>query len=207
MRRSPLSPFAPLPGTTRRPRGLFIDRWGTLLVLPANQQHGRSASDVVFVEGVLEALFRASQRGWKLYLIGNEEAVARGQVAEQEWNAIQERLLLALTRAGIALQRDYTCTLHPEGEGRFRGDSVYALPNTGAFYHAAHVDGVQLDKSWVVGDSTLELAAGWRAGLRLAGVQSGLALKDATLEVQPELWGTTLSEVLETLLELEAAAA
>ncbi len=205
MRRTPQSPFPSLPGTTRRPRGLFVDRWGTLLVAPEGG-HGRGASDVVFVDGVLQALFRATRRGWRLYLIGNEEAVACGAVPERAWEALQEALLAGLAGAGVALQRDYTCAVHPEGTAARRGDSVYALPNTGAFYHAAHTDGIQLDRSWVVGDSTLELAAGWRAGLRLAGVTSGQGLRDGQLDVEPELVGATLTEVLETLLALESQA-
>ena len=35
------SPFAPLPGMERAPRGLFLDRWGTLMALP--ERHGEGA--------------------------------------------------------------------------------------------------------------------------------------------------------------------
>ena len=107
----------------------------------------------------------------------------------------------ALASAGVVVTRDYSCAIHPEGVGAFCGDSVYQLPNTGAFYHAAHEDGVQLDRSWVVGDSTLELAAGWRAGVRLAAVRTGQGLEDRALHVEPEMWGQDLCEVLSTLVQ------
>ena len=204
MHRSPSKLFGPLPGTTPRPRGLFIDRWGTLLRLPEDG-YGKNTSDVVFVEGVLDALFRASRAGWKIYLLGNEEAVAKGVVPAEQWEAIQEATAEGLAEAGVPLTRDYSCALHPEGQGKFCGDSVYQLPNTGAFYHAAHADGIQLERSWVIGDSTLELAAGWRAGVRLAAVRSGLGLVDGTLHVEPEFWEDDLCAVLSMLLGLETA--
>ena len=205
MHRSPSRLFAPLPGTTPRPKGLFLDRWGTLLRLP-DLGYGTSATDVVFPPGVLDALFRASRSGWNVYLLGNEEEVARGKVSAEAWEAIQQATLGSLEEAGVPVTRDYSCAVHPEGVGAFCGDSVYQLPNTGAFYHASHADGVQLEKSWVVGDSTLELAAGWRAGLRLAAVRSGLGLSDRTLHVEPEIWAEDLCEVLAVLTGTGAQA-
>lgn len=202
MHRSPSSPLPPLPGTTRRPRGLFIDRWGTLLHL-VEGGHGKKASDVVFFEGVLDALFRASQRGWKTYLIGNEEAVARGRVSVADWEAIQAEVLGRIAGAGVCLQRDYTCNRHPEGQDPFRGDSVYALPNTGAFYHASHTDGVELRESWVIGDSTLELSAGSRAGCHTAGLRSGEGLADGQVHVEPDFVADDLTAALGEILALE----
>ena len=185
----------PLPGTERAPRGLFIDRWGTLLDLPP-AGFARGPEDLVFRPGTLDAMFRASRAGWNLYLLGNEESVAFGDVSDDDWADTEAALLEVLADAGVSLTRNYACLEHPRGRGRHRGDSVFFLPNTGAFYHAAHTDGVEIERSWVVGDSTLELVAGWRAGLRLAAVETGLALSDAAFEVEPEIVLSDLAEVL-----------
>lgn len=191
-------PAAALPGVRRAKRGLFIDRWGTLLELPS-AGFARSVEEVSFRDGVLDALYRASNDGWKLYLIGNEEQVAFGEVDDDEWRAIDERIHEVLADQGIALTRSYASVDHPRGRKGHRRDSVYHLPNTGAFYHAAHADGIDLSRSWVIGDSTLELVAGWRAGLRLATVRSGLALTDGAYEVEFEVEGADLAEVLDLL--------
>jgi histidinol phosphatase-like enzyme len=193
------SPFAPLEGTTPAPRALFIDRWGTLLE-PPREGFARVPADVRFVAGAVEALFRAARAGWKLYLIGNEEAVAFGHQSMQDWQAIEDTILGELGRAGIPIGKSYACTEHPRGSTDRQNDSVYLLPNTGAFYHAHHTDGVDLGKSWVVGDSTLELVAGWRAGVRLAAVRTGAGLDDRTFEVDPELFEDDLCGVVRELL-------
>ncbi len=193
------SPYPPLEGTVSAPRALFVDRWGTLLEAPAGG-HARSAAEVRFLPGALEALFRAS-RLWQVYLIGNEESVAFGKVTDAVWQAIDEKILTGIARAGIALARNYVCLDHPAGVPAHRNDSVYLLPNTGAFYHAAHTDGIDLRKSWVIGDSTIELVAGWRAGCRLAGVRTGLGLGDKTFEVDPDVVESDLGAVVLELME------
>ncbi len=193
------TPFAPLPGTTPRPRGLFVDRWGTLLDLPS-LGYAREPGEVRFFPGVLPALFRAGRAGWNIYLLGNEEAVARGTLALDAWQAVEARILDTLASSGVSVTRHYACIDHPEGIPERRNDSVYLLPNTGAFYHAAHVEGVELGRSWVIGDSTIELVAGWRAGVRIAAVRTGLALGDRTFGVDPEMFEPDLSAVVDTLL-------
>lgn len=190
----------PLQGTEQPPRGLFLDRWGTLLIEPesglAEAKHG-----VRFHEGALEALFRVHRAGWYIYLVGNEDDVAFGKVSDQDWLEIQNDYQKAIHAAGIRLRRDYVCLDHPEGVGGHENDSVYRLPNTGILYHALNSDNIDLSKSWVVGDSTLELASGWRAGCHMGGVSTGLGLSDGTFQLEPEFMAADLSEALQILLQ------
>jgi histidinol phosphatase-like enzyme len=150
----------------------------------------------------LDALFRARRRGFNLYLIGNQASVAFGEVDDGTWLAIEDTLLSGLSGVGAELTRSYLCLVHPRGQGRRKAESVYHLPNTGAFYHAAHHDGLDLRSSWVIGDSTLELVAGWRAGLRLCGVRTGLCLSDRAYDVEMDASARSLTEAIEHLLPL-----
>jgi len=190
----------PIPGTEPTPRGLFLDVWGTLVELPDGSSP-RSPKDVKFLPGVLDALHAAHRRGWKVYLVGNDFEVALGRRDERDQARIEETLLGGLTDAGIVLARNYVCTKHPSGNGRFKGDSVYMLPGTGAFYHAAHTDGIAMNESWVIGDSTLELVAGWRAGLHTCGVSTGLGLRDREYHVEIDTRFPSLFDFLSPLLD------
>ena len=111
-----------------------------------------------------------------------------------------DQRILDTVRAQALVTRQYACLTHRDAKDGPQADSVYLLPNTGAFYHAAHTDGIQLVKSWVIGDSTLELVAGWRSGCRLAGVATGLGVGDGTYQVDPDLMCRDLSEVIAGLL-------
>jgi histidinol phosphatase-like enzyme len=155
----------------------------------------------------VDALFRAVQAGWTIYLIGNEDAVARGHAPESAWKAFEERLLLQLGAAGVVVERNYACLVDPEhGVGDRCQDSVFLLPNTGAMYHARQHDGTHLGESWVIGDSSIELAAGWRAGCRTAGVRTGQALSDGVLEVDLDLLAADLTCVVDLLRVHQRAA-
>jgi histidinol phosphatase-like enzyme len=157
-----------------------------------------------FTPRALEALFRACQDGWSIYLIGNEEDVALGKLSDARWEAFERELLAFLGSYGVRVQRNYACLDDPlRGKGRHKRDSVYLLPNTGAMYHARQHDGVDLQKSWVIGDGVLELVAGWRAGCRLAGVGSSGRLEAGELAVEPELFRPDLASVLAEVLRPE----
>ncbi len=195
------SPYSSLPGTQQPPRGLFLDRWGTLFQI----QEGPCSrfEDLEITPGALELLFRTQQEGWNLYLLGNEDHVAQGRVSDADWKELQASTHAHLSSYGIEVKRDYTCVDDPlDGCAGHRADSVYRLPITGAFYHAVHNDSIDLSASWVVGDSTLELVAGWRAGCHTLGLESGLALSDATFHVEPDLMASDLSSGLLELLSL-----
>ena len=145
-------------------------------------------------------LFRAGQRGWRLYLIGNEESVARGRVSDVAWERYEAALILRLHREGIPIARHYACVDHPRGKGKHQRDSVFRFPNTGALYHAAQEDGIELRESWVVSGATDELAAGWRAGCRTACVGTR-PTKHGDLGVEPDLASTDLAGALAEVLD------
>jgi len=195
-----------LPHTRQRPRGLFIDRWGTLLGLPQDE-FLKDPGDLEFLPGALDSLYHASRLGWNIYLIGNEDAVAHGRQSESAWNNIQAAIEERLSESGIPLKRSYACLDHPEGTGQHEQPSVFRLPETGIFQHALHNDDLELEKSWVIGDSTLELAAAWRAGLRYIGVRTGEAVLDKKLNVDDVLIVSDLPAALASLARAHAEAA
>lgn len=188
-------PYRPLPGSGPPPRGLFIDRWGTLLSTPRQGYLSRFDPGHL-VANAVDAMFRASQAGWYVYLLGNEDAVAFGKLTLERWQVFEDELLAHLASHGVPVRRCYACTDHPEGVAPHDKDSVFLLPNTGALYHAAQVDGIVLDQSWVVGDSSLELVAGWRAGCRLAAVRTGQAMRDGAYPLDPEIFEDDLPTAL-----------
>lgn len=196
----------PIPGTEPPRRGLFVDRWGTLLETPPDSTFA-DFEDARFVPGAVDALFRSVQAGWNIYLIGNEDAVARGRVEDARWLDFERALLGHLRAHGVNVARNYACLEDPHhGHGPHRKCSVFRLPDTGIFFHAQQCDGIALRQSFVIGDSSLEFAAGSRAGLKTIGVRTGRAGRDGALEVEPDLAVSSLVEALELFQRSEAFA-
>ncbi len=200
------SAFAPLPGTTPAARGLFIDLWGTLVERPPSGE-ARTLDEFRLTAGAADAMFLAHRAGWRLYLVGNVESVAFGHTSDEAWSEIEQHMLQELENAGCVLTRSYLCLDHPNGRGKHRAQSVFQQPNTGAFYHAAHTDELDLERSWLLADSTEDLVSGWRSGMRLAGVRTGLALGDRSFDLEPEFISRDLASALETLRDGNARKA
>lgn len=191
-----LDRFAPLPGTEPPQRALFVKRWGTLL-LP--QERWCAFEPTLLAAGAVDALFRACQVGWSVYLIGNEDHVAFGRCSDEDWLAFERGLLAHLMACGVHVVHNYAALDHPDGKGSHRRKSVFQLPDTGIFYHALQHDGIELRESWVIGDATPELAGGERAGCRVARVLEPGGTSDPELHVDPELRALSLVEALDTL--------
>jgi histidinol phosphatase-like enzyme len=189
---------APLPGTGVPRRGLFVSRRGALFApLDANELPEFDAT--LFARGALDRLFRVQHQQWNVYLIGNEPSVAHGQASDDAWSEFERALHAHLAGLGIKIARNYVCLDHLQGKGRHKRDSVFCFPNTGVFYHAAQNDGIQLGESWLVSDDVDELAAGWRAGCRLASVRAP-ENGPSELQVEPRLRCTDLASALVQVL-------
>jgi histidinol phosphatase-like enzyme len=191
-------PPSPLPGAGRPVRGLFVSR-ASILVATGGQPARGEPRPAEPSPAALRMLFRAGQRGWILYLVGNEDSVARGRVSDAAWERFEAALLARLRGEGIPIARHYACVDHPRGKGAHRRDSVFRFPNTGALYHAAQEDGIELRESWVISEEIDELAAGWRAGCRTARVGQARASQNE-LEVEPDLASTDLAGALAEVL-------
>jgi histidinol phosphatase-like enzyme len=163
----------------------------------------RQIEEARFHPRVLELLFRASQAGWNVYVVGNVESVARGRVTDAVWERFDEAFLGHLKGQGIAVTRNYVCLDHPAGKPPHDKDSVFLFPNTGCLYHAAQEDGIELRESWLVSDDVLELAAAWRAGVRVAAVDPIGARSESDLQVEPNIVARAPSAAI---LEILASA-
>lgn len=188
----------PIPGTGVPRRGIFLSRWGGLFARPARGKLPEFSPQLC-VPRATDRLFRLCQQQWSIYLVGNEESVSHGHSSDEDWKRFETALLSHLAGLGLRIARNYACLDHLEGKGAHRRDSVFQFPNTGVFYHAAQEDGIRLGESWLVSGDTDELAGGWRAGCRIAGVAL-TPRRDGELVVEPQLSASTLLEALDQLI-------
>ena len=195
----------PLPGTGVPRRALFVGRWSACLRAPAGGAASRFDPDL-FSEGSAALLFRAAQSGWRIYLIGNEDAVARGRVSDASWQRFEAEMLAWLAGQGVPVVRNYACLDNPEGKGAHRRDSVFLFPNTGALYHAAQEDGTELGESWILSGDAHELAAGWRAGCHIARIGPSRKAIAGDLEVEAEIASASIAGALTELLAADQFA-
>ncbi|WP_435057763.1 D-glycero-alpha-D-manno-heptose-1,7-bisphosphate 7-phosphatase [Streptomyces sp. bgisy060] len=160
---------APHPDRLLRP-AVFLDRDGTLT---EPRHYPTRPNDLVLQPDVGAPLRALQHEGFALIVVTNQSALARGLLDAEGLEAMHDRLRALLGRHGVHLDGIYACPHHPEGTmPRYRGTCQCRKPAPGMLQQAAHDLGIDLTRSWTVGDSACDIDAGRRAGTRTALVAS-----------------------------------
>lgn len=147
-------------------RGVFLDRDGTLI---REVGYLRRTEDLEVLTGVPEALRRLGDAGFVRLVVTNQSGVARGYVAREFVDRTHEVLqgLLRAEEAGV--EGFYVCAHHPD----HTGPCSCRKPQAGLLLRAAEEWGLDLRKSWVVGDKAEDVELAHRAGCRAVLVRTG----------------------------------
>ena len=149
----------------RRRPAVFLDRDGVLnAVTPVGgvPRPPASADAVVIPPGVADACARLRAAGYDLVVVTNQPDPARGATTRAAVEAITAHVAAA---AGIPLNAVRTCWAD--------GDHPDRKPNPGMLLDAARTRGIELARSWMVGDRFGDILAGCRAGCRTVLVGEG----------------------------------
>ena len=144
-------------------RAVLLDRDGTLTV---EGEWLTRRQDLRLVPGAAAALARLAERGWKLVLVTNQSAIARGLLTPAQLDEIHAELAEQLAAQGARLDALYSCPHHPSaGLGEYRVECECRKPRPGLVLQAARELGLDLARCWMVGDAARDLEAGWAAGV------------------------------------------
>jgi D,D-heptose 1,7-bisphosphate phosphatase len=145
-------------------KAIFLDRDDTLIEDPG---YISRSEQVNLLTGVPRALIELKALGYKLVVVTNQSAVARGIVTEKVLGDIHKRLEQLLAEKNAFLDRIYYCPYHPDGAvKKYRQESELRKPNPGMLLKAAEEMDLDLDQSWCVGNSSTDIGAGLRAGCK-----------------------------------------
>ncbi|MCD6501224.1 HAD family hydrolase [bacterium] len=148
-----------MPKKGDRPNGaVFLDRDGTVIV---DAHFLGDPERIEFLPGAVEAIKRLNEIGIEVVILTNQSGVAKGYLSIEQVEAVNARLLKLLEERGAKVAGIYYCPHHPEGSvPKYRLDCWNRKPNPGMALQAAKEHGIDLRKSFVVGDklSDMQLA-------------------------------------------------
>jgi D-glycero-D-manno-heptose 1,7-bisphosphate phosphatase len=178
---------------------IFIDKDGTLV---NDEPHNVDPGKIRLRSDAGEALARLRRAGYALVLVSNQAGVAKGLFGEADLVPVWERLTLELAALGVGLDGIYYCPHHPEGsDPRYARECDCRKPRPGMLTRAAAEHGLDLVRSWMIGDILDDVEAGRRAGCRtvLLDVGSETEWLPGSLR-RPDLVAKTLSEAAEGIV-------
>jgi D-glycero-D-manno-heptose 1,7-bisphosphate phosphatase len=124
---------------------IFLDRDGTIVEDPG---YLHEPEKVRLLAGAAEAIARFNAAGLLVVTVSNQSGIARGLYTESDYHAVQERLVDLLATQHARLDASYFCPHHPE----FTGACECRKPQTKLFRDAEAALGIDLTRSWWVGD-------------------------------------------------------
>jgi D-sedoheptulose 7-phosphate isomerase/D-glycero-D-manno-heptose 1,7-bisphosphate phosphatase len=135
--------------TAGRP-GILLDRDGTIIV-----DHGYvgSVDRVEFIDGAAEAIASFNEAGVPVAVVTNQSGVARGLYGLDDVARVHAYITGHLAGYGARIDLFAYCPYHPDGVVEaFSRTSEDRKPRPGMATAAATALGLDLSRSWVVGD-------------------------------------------------------
>ncbi|MGE3142557.1 MAG: FAD-dependent oxidoreductase, partial [Hyphomonadaceae bacterium] len=137
-------------------RAVFFDRDG---VLNENIGYPHKSEDLIWREGAQEAVRAVNEAGMLAIVVTNQSGIGRGlfdEAAMHDFHAIMQRDLAAI---GARIDAFYFCPYHEDATipAYRRADHPDRKPNPGMILRAAADCGIDLARSWLVGDSPSDL--------------------------------------------------
>jgi D-glycero-D-manno-heptose 1,7-bisphosphate phosphatase len=192
----------------------FLDRDGVLNELVIDAGSGGApesplrVEDVRLLPGASDAIGRLTRAGFAPVCVSNQPAAAKGRVSVENLLAVHRRVLDLLEADGVRLEFSRLCLHHPQGVvAGLAGLCSCRKPEPGMLLDAARTVNVDLDRSWMVGDTDADVRAGQAAGCRTVSIAYPGSVHKRSGTVEPDILAASLSEAVTQLLERHAAPA
>jgi len=188
-------------------RAVFIDRDGTISEEVGYINHPSRFHVFPYSAPAIKLL---NESGWLAIVVTNQAGVARGYFSEEMIKRVHEQLKQDLENNGARLDAIYYCAHHPSvGEPPYRLDCDCRKPKPGLIRQAVEELGIDLEKSWMVGDRYSDVELARNAGVHSAFVMSGYGPGEwehqrGSWKYQPDLIAKNLLEAVAAIISEQA---
>ena len=184
-------------------RAIFIDRDGTINV---SKGFISKADDLELIPGSIEAIKAINKSGALAIVITNQPVIARGECSFEELHNIHNKLKTLLGEKGAFVDDIFYCPHHPdkgfEGEvPELKFDCECRKPKTGMIDEAVEKYNIDLSKSYMVGDSTMDLETARNAGVKSVLVDTGFAGNDGKYDRSCDIEAKNLFDAVEKIIK------
>lgn len=138
-------------------RTIFLDRDDTIV---PDKHYLDNVEGIELYEGAGEALRRMHDIGYLLVLVTNQSAIGRGYFPESIVHGQHARLADLLAPYGVCFETIRFCPHTPDDRCGCR------KPEPGMLIDAGREIGTDFGRSWMIGNSEADVAAGLAAGCR-----------------------------------------
>jgi len=144
---------------------VFLDRDG--VINENRDDYVKGWEEVRLLPGALEALARLAATPFRIVLITNQSAIGRGILTPAQVEATNRRLVEEIETHGGRIDGVYYCPHHPDDGCECR------KPRPGLLLRAGRELGLELERSYLIGDAVSDVEGAIVAGCRPILVLTG----------------------------------
>ena len=144
----------------RKYKCVFLDRDGVINEKAPEGDYIKNWSGFEFLTGVKEAIKKLNKAGFLVIIITNQRGIAKGLMTEGDLKDIHTKMIEELKKSGAKIDGIYYC---PHDE---KDNCNCRKPEIGMFLKAKKDFNIDLNKSWIIGDSKYDIIAGKNAGCK-----------------------------------------
>ena len=164
-------------------------------------------SQLKLLKNAGKAISILNQHKIKAIIITNQPVVARNLCTEEELKDIHNHLNKLLQEEGAKIDGIYYCPHHPdkgfEGENPlYKKKCECRKPNTGMVKKALNDFSLLPEECVFIGDSTVDIETGRRAGMRTMLIRTGDAGKDGKYSTKADWEAANLLKAAQMILSI-----
>ena len=185
---------------------VFLDRDG-VINRNLDNDYVKSWSEFEFLPNSLEAIGFLTHSGYQLIIVTNQTCINKGILSSKALNEIHRKMLAEIESAGGRIHAIYYCP-HRDDE-----NCTCRKPKPGMLVRAASEHEIDLDNTYLIGDSNRDIQAGNQFGacsllvLTRNGYKSNLTENvSATAPIQPRQVFADLYAAAEWIVSSSAKA-
>jgi D-glycero-D-manno-heptose 1,7-bisphosphate phosphatase len=175
-----------------RAPAVFLDRDGTL---NEHVDYLHEVSKFKLIEGTGKALKKLQDAGYHLIVVTNQPGIGMGYFTKEDLFQVNKQFLKEMNKAGVAIDKLYYCP-HSIAE-----KCLCRKPSTGMIDRALSEMDIDISKSYVVGDTSMDIMLGKKAGCKTILVKTGLGGKDGVHEFKADYIAADIGEAAEIILK------
>ena len=184
-------------------RAVFLDRDGVLI---NEVGHLYQPEQLTLLSLVGAALKRLNESLYRAIVITNQPVIARGDCTANELQSIHNKLETLLGREGAYLDRILYCPHHPDRgfAGEVAAQKIPCQcrkPAIGMIEEAQRDWNIDLEQSWLVGDTTVDIQTAHNAGIRSILLETGYGGLDARYPIVADYTLPNLAVAVEFILK------
>jgi len=154
---------------------VFLDRDGVII---NNSKHYYiyKLSDISFVPGIFSNLKELASKGFQFIIISNQSGIAKGEYTHKEVDKVHETIQKKFSENKLTLLDAYFCPHHPT-----KTACLCRKPDSLMLEKAIAVHNVNIEQSFLIGDSDTDIKAAKKIGLKAIKIEANKDWSNLTI--------------------------